>query len=158
DSASMFAQAVKAEPENLLLVLNHAVSLQRLGDLQSQVGDATAASTYSSSLAIIESIADAVPNLFLALSVTDLAKHGLRLLAGPAFHSQDVSRRAALDTALDNDFARGIGRFQFGLAPADIGRLLGIRIKSADDLVHSGEHGARNVRYVWKSLRELDEL
>jgi len=62
EAAMMFAHAVKADPENLLLVLNHAVSLQRLGDLQSQVGDATAARTYSSSLAIIESIADAVPN------------------------------------------------------------------------------------------------
>jgi hypothetical protein len=156
EAAMMFAQAVKAEPENVLLVLNRAVSLQRLGDLQSQVDPAKAVHTYSSSLAIIESISDAVPNSFLALSVADLARHGLRLLAERGFQASDASRRAALDTALDNEFARGIGRFQFGLAPADIGRLLGMAIKSADDLVHSGEHGARNVRYVWKSLRELD--
>ncbi|MBV8107315.1 MAG: TIR domain-containing protein [Hyphomicrobiales bacterium] len=152
----VFGKAHEAQPLDNPLSLELATTLQRQGDLERQLGDPHALTTYNLSLDLLNRIVTDDPASFPALSAIDLTHHGIRLLKVDASIN---SEHDPVKANIDHTFGAGLGKFHFGMRMSEANQVLHppFNLNNLDN-IRASEYVTADVRYLWKSFRDETDI
>jgi tetratricopeptide (TPR) repeat protein len=144
------------------LAVSLATHLQHLGDALRQAGLGSAASSsYDKAEQLATEVLKTYPNQLSVRFLRDVVRHGNVLLVKNGQVSADrVRRLAAIDAAVDQAFAAGVGRFKFGTSPAEVNTLAGSSLtnQQLSGLPRAYEYTTGEVRYFWMPLANFAEF
>lgn len=153
-AAALFEKAMPAATAENLLLLDYALVLQRIGDVQRSLGLRNSIAAYERSITLLRKLRDDDETVADATKGLDFAYHGIRLLGlseKAEIHSRAES--AAIISKLNSEFGQGVGAFRFGMTPFEVNSKLDKPFSLKGDLSDMpGDVGFQNMRYFYKEL------
>jgi tetratricopeptide (TPR) repeat protein len=147
----------KGEPF-LRLTVALAAHLEHLGDELRRSGQETAGPTYDEAEQLASEVLKTYPNQMSTRFMIDLIRHGnIQLDATGSTGASRESRRAAKETALEAAFGNGLGRFKFGMTPAQVNELAGHPF-DISQLPRAYEYATDDVRYFWLLISQIPDF
>jgi tetratricopeptide (TPR) repeat protein len=151
------AQDAESPEKRMSISLELATALQKQGDLQRRNLDPQALTSYTAASELLDKVLTDDPTSSIARKAIALARHGIRLLGAATQADADTTKRRDQARALiDQDFGRGIGKFQFGMSVSEVNQLLHSPFAKIvfGDLPRADEWETGEVRYLVTKVQE----
>lgn len=139
------------EPYNDEYSLIYGEIHQKLGDVYVLRGESRSArDAYELANKILGGLLDTNPGHQAARLLNSLAEEGLRFVGAQGKREQQK------DEIIHALFGTGVEGFHFGMAPEEVGKLIGIPVERPTDLTVAWEYGTGNkVRYLWNWMKKI---
>ena len=157
----VLASTRQAKQPILRLSKSLATHLQHLGDVMRRERNASAYAAYDEAETLTGEILDTYPNQAGIRFILDLVRHGRSLLLAEGVARPDQADPAeSLEAAIDKTFAKGFGRFTFGMSQAQVNAVLDHPFSAIDPsaLPRAGEYWTGEVRYFWLPVSALADF
>ena len=153
-AAALFEKSMPSATAENSLLLDYALVLQRIGDVQRNRGLSSAIIAYERSIALLRKLRDEDDTVADATRGLDFAYHGIRLLG--LSKKAELNSRAESTTIIskiNSDFRRGVGDFQFGMTPFEVNIKFNKPFLLKEDLSNmASDVGFQNMPYFYKEL------
>jgi hypothetical protein len=142
----------------LRLTVALAAHLEHLGDQLRRAGQESAGPIYDEAEKLASEVLKTYPNQTSTRFMIELIRHGNRQLdATGSTKTSREGRQTAKETALDEAFGNGFGRFKFGMTPAQVNELAGSPY-DVSQLPRAYEYTTDDVRYFWLLVSNIPDF